>query len=270
MADKLRLLLKAYYDDLVIRQASDLSDFQSYFLTEQPLPQDFSADLPCVLIWGQTVEQEPVCLGYPSYTKEYDITLTVVAESYDDGYLGVIGDAYTPGVIDLANTLEDAYLSETFSLSQGCVMRPPMYSNRPLPPMDGTCYATLTFKHYHKDMRGENMYDYIMYPSGIITLDGTESCPVGYKTIRVQSDGGSVLMSALPNFAQPADDCRMFIVQGMSDTNYVTFRDASNLPGSGLHLKNARDMTLGKNDILGLLYNDIDGICVELFRSDTY
>lgn len=270
MADKLRLLLKAYYDDLVVRQASDLSDFQSYFLTEQPLPQDFSADLPCVLIWGQTVVQEPLCLANDSTRKEYNITLTVVAESYDDGYLGVVGDAYTPGIIDLANTLEDAYVSETFSLTQGCVMKAPVYSDRPLPPMAGTCYANLTFTHYHSDMRGENMYDYIMNPSGIITLDGTESCAVGYKTIRIQSDGGAVTMTALPNLEQPTVDGRMCILQGVSDTDYVTFQDAANLPGSGLHLRNARDCTLGKNDTLSLLYNDIDGIWIELSRSDVY
>jgi len=270
MADKLGTLMQSYWDDFQVKKATTLSDFAAIFIEETPLPPDFSTDLPCLVLWGQTPFLEPMCLPSHSDSKEYEITMTVISEKYDDGELGLLGDDYTPGLYSLVETLETEYRREDFSVSQGCILLPPRYSNSPIPPLGGTCFAVLTFRHFHADRRGDNMFDYVMKPSGIISLDGTTSCPVGYKTIRVQGDGGSVTMTALPNLEQPSIDGRMCILQGMSDSYTVTFQDESNLTGSGLFLKNARDMTLGKNDTLALLYDDTQGKWIELWRTDSY
>ncbi len=271
MADKLKTLLQAYHDDILARQPTTLSTIASFYIVQSPaVPPDFSADLPCVLIWPGSVPVSPLCLPATSDYKEYTVNLSLIVEGYQDETLGIMGDSYVSGLFDLVELLETYYRREKFSLTQACELTNIDYSNWGNGPFIGTHTATLSFRHQHSDMRSENMYDYIMNPSGTISLSGTDSLSVGYKTIRVQSTGGAVTMTALPHLEQPTLDGRMCILQGMSDTDFVTFQDESNLTGSGLFLMHARDVTLGKNDTLTLLYDDTQGKWLELGRTDSY
>lgn len=152
MADILREIVQAYYNDIQTElDGGALSDFQAVLLTEPPLPQDFSIDLPCLLLWGATVLAEPMCLGGDMYRKEYDISLTVLSEKYDqyDGSVGLLGDDYVQGLYRLMATLETRYRNNALSVSLGCIMLEPLYSDQAIAPFVGTCYGIHTFKHYY-------------------------------------------------------------------------------------------------------------------------
>ncbi len=84
---------------------------------------------------------------------------------------------------------------------------------------------------------------------------------------RVQGSGGAITVTATPNIVDGADG-QIVIYQGDNDTNTLTLQDESNLTGSGLELSGGVNFTLGKGDILQLVYDAGDDKWYEISRSD--
>ena len=80
--------------------------------------------------------------------------------------------------------------------------------------------------------------------------------------IRVQGSGGAVDITANPQITDGIDG-QIILLQGDSDTNTVKFDD-----GTGLQLAGAVSFTMGKGDILQLVYDSGDDLWIEITRSD--
>lgn len=111
----------------------------------------------------------------------------------------------------------------------------------------------------------------ILPPSTDLTIAAGTTIPVTHQVMRLAGAGGPVTLTSTPNLQTSGiADGQVEILQGTNDTDTVTVQDENNLPDSGLHLQNGRNMTLGKNDILELLFNATDGVWIELRRVDNY
>jgi hypothetical protein len=87
------------------------------------------------------------------------------------------------------------------------------------------------------------------------------------RVMRVQGSGGAVTVTATPS-VKPITDAKELILQGDSDTNTLTLQDESSLANSGLALAGGANITLGKGDILYLVYDEGDGKYYEVSRSN--
>lgn len=85
-----------------------------------------------------------------------------------------------------------------------------------------------------------------------------------YETLmRVQGSGGAVNITAVPQITDGYSNGQMLIIEGLSDTNTVTFDD-----GDGLQLAGGTSAVLGQGDILQLIYNSGRDVWIEISRSD--
>lgn len=96
-------------------------------------------------------------------------------------------------------------------------------------------------------------------PSATASIVAATGITVTNRIMRVQGSGGPVTITATPHISDKFTvDGFELILEGRDDTNLVTLQDEVNLPGSGLHLEDTLDKTLGKGDILRLIYNATD------------
>lgn len=156
--DILKDLLTAYLASIPTqRAAGKLLYLRSWYVIQSPesVPPDMSTETPCLLIWPGVVNAEIDCLPALSDEKTYNINLTVLREGYDDETLGMFGNSYTVGILDMAAELETIYRRETFGLSETVRCARIDYTQRRIPPFlgKGINQAHLTFEHKHMDMR---------------------------------------------------------------------------------------------------------------------
>lgn len=83
-----------------------------------------------------------------------------------------------------------------------------------------------------------------------------------YTNVRIAGSGGAVNITANPQIAAGRDG-QEITIQGDSDTNTVTFDDAT-----GLALADAASFVMGKGDILRLTYDSGDTLWYEISRSN--
>jgi hypothetical protein len=275
MAEIFNDLLQAMDDDLEARiDDTTFTWLKSHEIIDpaEVIPDEFSLELPAILVYGAITSITPLCIGGDAEEKTYQMTMTVLRESSISARYTFVGDAYDVGLHTMVEELETLYRRETFNLSDVCQMLPPDFSTRiPTELGDRTIVqAHVTFQHTYVDSRGDSLFRYIMKASGIQALSATDSLTVTHPTMRVASDGGDVTLTSLPNIVAGTDQ-QFVIVEGTSDTNYVTFQDSSNLVGSGLKLAGKRDMTLALNDSLPLKYSASQGAWIETMgRTDVY
>lgn len=97
-------------------------------------------------------------------------------------------------------------------------------------------------------------------PSPTTSITAAGGITIHNKVMRVQGSGGAVTITALPNInANFTVDGFELILQGDSDTNTLTLQDESQLTGSKLKLQDTLNQTIGKGDILKLMYDAGDG-----------
>lgn len=159
MADILKELLEAYYNDIVSKsQAGGALDFvRSCYIVQSPesIPPDMSTDLPCVLISFGLVPVTPFCVPMVSDQKIYNITLSVLKEGYGEQTLGILGDTYEVGVVDMMSSVETLYRRETFNLSDIVYQSQIDYTMLTIPPFlqKHINQGHITFRHDYVDMR---------------------------------------------------------------------------------------------------------------------
>lgn len=159
MADILKNLLEAYYNDIVTESAAGgaLDFVRSCYIVQSPelLPPDFSTDLPCVLISFGLVPITPFCVPMIHDQKFYNITLSIFKEGYGDQTLGILGDSYETGVIDMMSAIETRYRRQTFALSDMVHHSQIDYTMLRIPPFLGKHInqGYITFRHDYIDMR---------------------------------------------------------------------------------------------------------------------
>ena len=87
--------------------------------------------------------------------------------------------------------------------------------------------------------------------------------------VPIVSAGGAITLTSTPTLqTSGVSTWHLAIVIGTSDTDMPTIQDESNLPSSGLHLSNKRNMTFGKNDTCLFLFNGT--VWIPLGREDSY
>lgn len=95
-----------------------------------------------------------------------------------------------------------------------------------------------------------------------ITAAGGIGTTVFARIIRVQGSGGAVDITATLQIAAGTDG-QMITLEGRSDTNTLKFDD-----GNGLQLSGGTSFTMGKGDMLTLIYDSTDAFWYETSRSD--
>jgi hypothetical protein len=159
MADILKDLLQAYYDDVSIERKSggNLTSILSHYIIQQPilLPPDFSAELPCLLIYPGTIPVRLGCLGGYSDLKQYEITLTLLKEGFGHESQGLFGDEYNVGLLAIMQDIETLYRRETFDLSLAARTTRIDYRLLRLEPFlhRGIHQGHITFVHEYMDLR---------------------------------------------------------------------------------------------------------------------
>ena len=104
-------------------------------------------------------------------------------------------------------------------------------------------------------------------PSTVQNMTAAAGLTVTKGVMLVQGSGGAVTVTATPNIVA-GQNGQVVVIQGTSDTNLVTFQDESNLANSRLKLARGLNFTLGKGDLLVLMYNATDTTWYELKRVD--
>lgn len=107
-------------------------------------------------------------------------------------------------------------------------------------------------------------------PSAATAVVAGTAISITKPVMRIYGSPGDVVMTATPNIAAGDYDGQTRQLQGTDDSATVTVRDASNLASSGLHLQHGRDFTMGKNDMLELMWDDSQSLWIELRRIDNY
>jgi hypothetical protein len=98
-----------------------------------------------------------------------------------------------------------------------------------------------------------------MDPSAITNITEAGGITITNKIMRVQGSGGAITLTATPGIATSFTvDGFELILEGQSDTNTLTLQEESNLTNSGFKLNDKMNVTLGKGDILRLMYNATD------------
>lgn len=160
MADILEGLLQAYKSDALAQRTASLTWLDGVYIIPslEQLPSDWSAVLPCLLIYGNMEKSKPAYLPYQcADIKAYRVMLTILADGTNDPVMTFVGDAYLTGISQMASDLETLYRRKTFDLSDTVFLQSRDYIPRRIPPMDGwqnIIQAHLTFVHDYMDMRG--------------------------------------------------------------------------------------------------------------------
>ena len=105
-------------------------------------------------------------------------------------------------------------------------------------------------------------YYHDITPSSIIPITAAGGIIVTHRDMKVAGDGGAVDITANPQIALGRNRQRV-LIQGTHDVNTVQLDD-----GNGLILEGAVSCILGKNDIIELFCDLIEGVWIEMNRSD--
>jgi hypothetical protein len=87
-----------------------------------------------------------------------------------------------------------------------------------------------------------------------------------HAVMQVVGAGGAVSVTATPSIADGKDG-QIVRIQGTNDTNTVTLRDEDNLASTGRSLSNNRDVALGANEFIVLMYDAGGDLWIEINRS---
>jgi hypothetical protein len=98
--------------------------------------------------------------------------------------------------------------------------------------------------------------------STLTTITAGAGITVTKALMLIQSNGGTVDITANPQIADGSTDGQIVILKGASDTNRVLLED-----GDGLSLSEGVSLYLGLNDTITLLYDSDDDLWIELDRS---
>ena len=104
-------------------------------------------------------------------------------------------------------------------------------------------------------------------PSGDISLLATDTIVATSSMTRVVGNGGAVVVTSTPSIADGTDG-QIIILQGTSETNTVKLQDQDNQANTGLQLNGNEDFTMGKGDMITLIYDSGDDVWLEQQRSD--
>lgn len=85
---------------------------------------------------------------------------------------------------------------------------------------------------------------------------------------KVQGNNGAVTLTSTPSLEDGLYDGQIVIIIGMSDGNTLTLQDETSLGNSGLQLAGSANITLGKFDIIILIYDSTLDKWIELSRSN--
>jgi hypothetical protein len=96
----------------------------------------------------------------------------------------------------------------------------------------------------------------------VVAATGIPTAQLGTGLLRIQGSGGAIDITANPQIAAGVDG-QTLILEGRDNVNTVKFDT-----GTGLALNAGASATLGKGDILALLYNSTDVLWYELYRSN--
>lgn len=157
MADILKDLLQAYYDDIAERMqpGQTFGYLEAHWIIRSPLlpiPElDPATPLPFLLIYPQPVRIERDVMGGKSAQKIYPITLS--AFQYPDDTVGLMGDHILEGAIDIANDLYTIYDYENFDLSILGLATSISYNPILHPALVEAHQTHVTFEHLYKDRR---------------------------------------------------------------------------------------------------------------------
>jgi hypothetical protein len=91
--------------------------------------------------------------------------------------------------------------------------------------------------------------------------------PANTNVVLVDGDGAPVTLTSTPNILSGTNG-QLLIVVGENDANTVTLQDQQNLVGSNLSLTENSNFTLGRQDIMVLMYFDVFGDWLEVTRID--
>jgi hypothetical protein len=113
--------------------------------------------------------------------------------------------------------------------------------------------------------------DLVLRPSSDQTMVAgtgiTSAMILANPLIRVVGNSGDITITATPSIAA-GQDGQELTIQGTNDTDTVTFQDESNLAGSDLNLSGGTDFTVGRGDMLRLIYDSGDAKWFEVSRSN--
>jgi len=104
-------------------------------------------------------------------------------------------------------------------------------------------------------------------PQATVDIVAANGLTPSKRIMRVQGSGGAVTVISTPNISDAFDGTEL-LIQGDSDSNTVTFQDESSLSNSGLALAGGANCTLGKGDVLHLIYDSGDNKWYEVSRSN--
>ena len=158
----MRSLLNAYLTDAK-SQAQPYTDkafpwLASAYVIQSPelLPQDWSAELPTLLIYPQITTVSPLGLGDCGDQKIYSVGLSLCAEGFGDETAGLFGAGSYPGLLTMLEALETRYRRNTLALTQQATTTRIDYTLRRIPPFlhRGINQAHLSIQHLYCDMRG--------------------------------------------------------------------------------------------------------------------
>jgi hypothetical protein len=107
----------------------------------------------------------------------------------------------------------------------------------------------------------------VAYGSNTTLLVNSSTITVTNTYSKISGNGSAVTLTSTPSIADGTDG-QIVILKGDNDTNTVTLQDESSLSNSGLQLEEGVNFTLGKGDILQLIYDATDDKWIEISRGD--
>lgn len=104
-------------------------------------------------------------------------------------------------------------------------------------------------------------------PSSDLSLLAASTITISSAYMRVVGNGAARTLTSTPTIT-PIGDGTVLWIQGTHDTNTITLQDESSLAGTCLSLAGGTNCTLGKGDMIWLMYDSGESMWYELFRSN--
>jgi hypothetical protein len=100
---------------------------------------------------------------------------------------------------------------------------------------------------------------FTLNPSAITNITAVGGITISNATMRIQGDGGPVIVTANPQIAPSGTDGQVVYLHGDNDANTVTIHD-----GDGLHLHSGGTLIMGEHDHLMLQYDATSSLWEEV------
>lgn len=226
-----------------------------------------------VLLNGTLVYIDGADTGTPTIEKarsDSPTTTGVIAMTTHDIGVGEIGFCTALGSVDGLNTLgltvgTTLYLSETFAgewqdfaptapnfpIQVGIVIAESATEGKILinvGPTDVAQTMVIQDLEINEDLRVNNKFT--LNPSDVTNIDAGTGITITNATMRIQGNGGPVVITANPQLAPAGTDGQIVLLHGSDDANTVTLHD-----GDGLHLHSGSLLIMGEHDHLFLQYD---------------